>query len=83
MTPKPEKTPKRYAGKIKLATYVDDATYQKLALFKDPVLDRWEAALVRRIILEWLEARMSSRRPLLPGGPEARGPDLERGKPGR
>jgi hypothetical protein len=56
MTDLPSRKKKKRGGKIDFHGYIDPVMYDRLSAFRDPDAgNRWESALMRRIIREWLD----------------------------
>lgn len=54
----PSEKKKKRGGKINFYGYIPAEMYDALSAFRDPDLgDRWESALLRRIIREWLAGK--------------------------
>ena len=58
MTDSPSRKKKLRGGKIDIHAYVEPNLFDRLECFRDPDDgDRWESALLRKVIREWLEMR--------------------------
>ena len=74
MNNSPSRNKKMRGGKIDFHGYIPPDMYDQIAAFKDPDAgDRWESALLRRIIREWLLLKKSE-------GPSGAGTQREEGK---